>query len=64
MIPTPRPPLQSAKNAGLIVSALVSSGMLSGCIVAGVSNGHAFIWPGGFGLVLLLLIVFLVLRRR
>ena len=39
--------------------------MLSGCLVAGVSSsGHAFIWPGGFGLVIVLLFLFLLLRRR
>jgi hypothetical protein len=39
--------------------------LLSGCIVGGVSSsGRGFIWPGGFGLVLILLLVIFLLRRR
>jgi hypothetical protein len=39
---------------------------LSGCLVAGVSSGGGwFIWPGSFGLlVVVLLIVFLFRRGR
>ena len=38
---------------------------LVGCVVAGVSSsGGAFIWPGGMGLLVILLVLFLLLRRR
>ena len=38
---------------------------LAGCVVAGVtSSGGAFIWPGGMGLLVILLVLFLLLRRR
>ena len=38
---------------------------LVGCVVAGVSSsGGAFIWPGGAGLLVILLVLFLLLRRR
>lgn len=37
----------------------------TGCFVAGYSSrGGGFIWPGGFGLILLVLLVLFVLRRR
>ena len=38
---------------------------LSGCVVVGGSSrGGFFIWPGSLGLLLILLLVFLLLRRR
>jgi len=38
---------------------------LTGCLVAGVSStGGAFIWPGGLGFVLMILVVIFLLRRR
>ena len=47
--------------------ALLSCGALSltGCVIAGVSSGTGFfIWPGSIGLLVLILIAVLVLRRR
>jgi uncharacterized membrane protein YfcA len=38
---------------------------LSGCLVAGYSSrGGAFVWPGGFGFLILLAILFFFLRGR
>ncbi|MGI4853804.1 MAG: hypothetical protein ACRYF4_07145 [Janthinobacterium lividum] len=44
---------------------LISCSALSGCLVAGFSSsGGAFIWPGGLGLVFMLLVVLWFLLRR
>jgi hypothetical protein len=38
---------------------------LTGCVAVGYSSrGGLFVWPGGVGMVLLILVVFLLLRRR
>lgn len=38
---------------------------LNGCVVVGASSrGGFFLWPGGFGLLFILVIVFLLMRRR
>ncbi len=43
---------------------LLSSTALTGCLVAGVtSTGHFFLFPG-IGVIVLIIIVLLVLRRR
>ena len=53
------------EQALLAAAASFTSVSLSGCLVAGVSSsGGAFIWPGGLGLVVILLVVFFLLRRR
>ncbi len=47
------------------VTSLVGACALCGCVVVGASSrGGLFIWPGGLGLVLLILLVVLLLRRR
>jgi hypothetical protein len=47
----------------LTVSGVVLS--LSGCLVVGYSSrGGAFIWPGGFGLLVLLAVLYFFLRGR
>jgi hypothetical protein len=46
------------------VAGLFAAIALSGCLVAGVSSNGAFIWPGGTGLLLLVLLAFLLMRRR
>jgi hypothetical protein len=46
------------------VMSLVSAGALSGCVAVGYSSrGGWFMFPG-FGVLLVILIVFLLLRRR
>jgi hypothetical protein len=48
-----------------LASCLLLATTLTGCLVAGVSsNGGAFIWPGGLGLVVIILLVVFLLRRR
>lgn len=38
---------------------------LSGCLIVGYSSrGGAFIWPGGIGFIIMLLILFFLLRAR
>ncbi len=38
---------------------------LTGCLAAGyTSSGGWFVWPRSFGLLFILLILFLILRRR
>ena len=52
-------------NILLLVAALVASGTLTGCLmIGGTSRGGFFIWPGSLGLLVILLIVSLLLRRR
>lgn len=50
------------KQVGIITLLLLSSG----CVVAGgYSSGRGwFIWPGGLGILLLVLVLFFLLRRR
>ena len=53
------------KAAALLISSLACMAMLTGCIAVGYSSsGGWFIWPGGIGLLFLVLIIALVLRRR
>ena len=48
-----------------ILSSLMAASALCGCVVVGASSrGGFFIWPGGLGLVVLILLVVLALRRR
>lgn len=49
----------------LMVSGLATATLLSGCVMVGYSSrGGLFVWPGGLGLLLLLLILWLLLRPR
>ncbi len=58
-----RPSLLRCAGLGLFMLSLCS--LCSGCIVAGVSSsGGAFLWPGGFGLLILVAIVLWMMRRR
>ncbi len=54
------------KSLLLTVLALVpASTMLTGCLVAGYSSrGGGFIFPGGIGLIVMILLVLFLLRRR
>lgn len=43
----------------------VMAGMLSGCLVAGYTAGRGwFVWPGGVGLVIMLLVLLFLLRGK
>lgn len=56
-----RHPLRTLAAALLLLSPFA----LTGCIVAGGSSrGGWFIFPGGFGLILMILLVVFLLRRR
>ena len=49
----------------LFAASLIISTALSGCIVAGASStGGWFIWPGGLGLVVVVLLAIFLLRGR
>jgi hypothetical protein len=49
----------------LAAMALAFCAQLTGCVVVGgSSNGHWFIWPGGLGLLLMILLLVFLLRRR
>lgn len=49
----------------LLVSGFTLPLTLSGCLVAGYSSrGGGFIWPGGLGLVVLVLLLIFFLRGR
>jgi uncharacterized RDD family membrane protein YckC len=49
----------------MIAVGLVLATILSGCVVVGTSSrGGWFIWPGGFGLLLVILIFLFFMRRR
>ena len=53
------------KRLVLMCSAMAACLPLSGCMVMGYSNrGGFFFWPGGIGLLVLIAVVFLLLRRR
>ncbi len=50
---------------GLLTTGLIASTALTGCIVAGASStGGWFIWPGGLGLVVIVLLAIFLLRGR
>lgn len=52
-------------RVGLTGASLVVLSALTGCVAVGYSSGGGwFVWPGGLGLVLLLLLLFFVLRGR
>ena len=49
----------------LLLATLLASTALIGCIVAGASSSSGwFIWPGGLGLVVIVLLAIFFLRGR
>ena len=64
--PRQRPGLPIRTRAALVLLSLFAAiGSLTGCLmVGGSSRGGFFIFPGGLGLVVLIVIVALLLRRR
>jgi hypothetical protein len=53
------------QTAALLIASLACTSLLSGCVAVGYSStGGWFIWPGGIGLLFLVLIIALLLRRR
>ena len=57
---------QSLFTRVIVLAALaVLTTSLSGCLVAGYSSsGGSYIWPGGLGLIVILLLAFFFLRGR
>ena len=56
---------KSARATVAAIAGLPALVSLNGCVVVGASSrGGLFVWPGGLGLVVLILLVLLVLRRR
>ncbi len=50
---------------GVAILSLLAASSLTGCVAVGYSSGGGwFVWPGGLGLVVLILLVLFVLRRR
>jgi Na+/proline symporter len=48
----------------LLASCIGAAG-LAGCVAVGYSSGRGwFVWPGGLGLLIIVLIIVFVLRRR
>jgi hypothetical protein len=49
----------------IVYTALCACACLTGCVMVGASSsGGFFIWPGGLGLVVMVLLVIWMLRRR
>ena len=58
-------PLLAVRVLCVIAAGPLLAISLCGCLVAGVSsNGGAFIWPGGLGMLVILALIFFLLRRR
>ena len=58
-------PFRRLQSVHVALSAFLASSTLIGCLViGGSSRGGFFIWPGSIGLLVIILIVSLLLRRR
>ena len=57
---------RSPTRIGAVLAAGLILGMTQiGCLAVGYSSGGGwFLWPGGLGLVVLILIILFVIRRR
>ena len=54
-----------ATSSAMLAATLILCGALTGCIGIGYSSrGGWFLWPGGFGLVVIILVFLLLSRRR
>ena len=54
-----------AMKLAILASALLLTTPLTGCIAVGASSrGGFFIWPGGLGALVIILVIVLLLRRR
>ena len=53
------------RRFAIAVLGLLAAGSTTGCIMVGHSTGGGwFVWPGGLGLVVVVLLVLFLLRRR
>ncbi len=56
--------LKVLRGLAVLCLGLVAT-MLSGCLVVGYSsNGGWFLWPGGFSVLVLVLLIVMLRRRR
>lgn len=56
---------RTVRTAALPFSGFAAANLLCGCVMVGYSSrGGFFVWPGGIGLLLLLLLLWLLLRPR
>lgn len=56
---------RAARSTLLLLSGGAAASTLSGCVMIGYSSRSGFfVWPGGLGLLLLLLVLWLLLRPR
>ncbi len=56
---------RTTRTLFLLPGGLAAANLLQGCIMVGYSSrGGFFVWPGGLGLLLLLLVLWLLLRSR
>ncbi len=56
---------QTFERVTLLCCGLAACSLLSGCLVVGYSSrSGAFVWPGGIGLLLLLLLLWFLFRGR
>lgn len=57
--------LRMAAKLSMVFAGLAAAGALSGCLmIGGSSRGGFFLWPGGLGLLVLVVVLAMVLRRR
>jgi ABC-type proline/glycine betaine transport system permease subunit len=48
-----------------LLASWIGAAGLSGCVAVGYSSGRGwFVWPGGLGLLIIVLIIVFVSRRR
>ena len=56
---------RAIRGCAVIAVGFVVLGAISGCFAVGYTSGGGwFVWPGGLGLLLVILIVGFLLRRR
>ncbi len=59
------PPKTLPSSLSIALLSLLTAPALSGCLVAGYrSGGGWFVWPGSFGFLIVLLLLFFFLRGR
>lgn len=55
----------SLKQIAMAFGLLAPAAALTGCVAVGYSSGGGwFVWPGGIGLLVMILLVLFVARRR
>jgi hypothetical protein len=61
---TPKSRRDTVRGALIFAAGLISFVTFTGCLVVGYSSrGGWFIWPGGIGLLIIILLIIWLLRR-